>query len=89
MALPQTIDPASLNLSGIPAIATEPTTTTSVGATGMPNARVENVNRPVNPALGALFGGLLGYATGQNLGSGATGLTPINKPPTGTGIRIR
>ena len=65
MALPQTIDPASLNLSGTPAIATEPTTTTSVGGTGMPMPRIAMEKNTVNPLLGSLFGGLLGYAYGE------------------------
>ena len=86
MALPQSIDPITLNISGKPAISTvAPTQITSAGGVGMPDPTVENVNRPVNPLLGALFGGLLGYATGQNLGLGGSGLTPINRPQTGTG----
>ena len=73
MALPQSVDPTTLNLSGKPAISNvAPTQITSEGATGMPNPVVEDVNRPVNPFLGALFGGLLGYATQQNLGLGGT-----------------
>jgi len=69
MALPQSIDPITLNISGRPEISTvTPTQITSVGATGMPNPTIENVNRSVNPLLGALFGGLLGYATRENLG---------------------
>jgi uncharacterized membrane protein YgcG len=85
MALPQTIDPASLNLSGKPNISTAaPTQITSVGATGRPNATIENVNRPVNPMLGALFGGLLGYATRENLGLPGSTTRP-NTTPSGGG----
>jgi len=48
MALPQSIDPTSLNLSGKPAIATDPTTTTSAGATGMPMPRVAMEKNEIN-----------------------------------------
>jgi hypothetical protein len=70
MALPQTIDQSTLNLSGKPAIATAPTTTTSVGATGMPNPTIAQEKSNVSPLLGALVGGALGmkYAS-QNAGS--------------------
>ena len=37
MALPQSVDPSTLNLSGKPAIATAPTTTTSSGASNIQN----------------------------------------------------
>lgn len=71
MALPQTIDPTTLNISGKPAMATTTTpTTTSAGSLGMASPRVEDVKNEVSPALGALFGGMLGYAA-QNRGSGA------------------
>ena len=71
MALPQTIDQSTLNLSGKPSIATAPTTTTSSGASNIQNPRIENVKNEVSPLLGGLFGGLLGYAA-QNRGAGAT-----------------
>jgi hypothetical protein len=86
MALPQSIDPTTLNLSGKPALLdVAPTSVTSAGGTGMPNARVENVNRPVNPYLGALFGGLLGYATKENLGLGTPSGTGTRPPTTPSG----
>lgn len=85
MALPQSIDPTTLNLSGKPNMPSMPTSVTSAGGTGMPNARVENVNRPVNPLLGALFGGLLGYATKENLGLGAPSGTGTRPPTTPSG----
>jgi len=80
MALPQTIDPASLNLSGTPVIATAPTTTTSVGATGMPMPRVAMEKNEV--PLGA--GAILGYALGNLMGN--KGTTPVtgNRPTTNT-----
>jgi hypothetical protein len=70
MALPQTIDPSTLNLSGRPAMATTtaPSTTTSAGSPGYAMPRVEDVKNEVPPALGALFGGMLGYAA-ENRGS--------------------
>lgn len=72
MALPQTVDPTSLNLSGKPAIATAPTTTTSVGATGMPMPRVAMEKNEI--PLGA--GALLGYAFGNLMGNkGSSSLT--------------
>ena len=71
MALPQSVDPSTLNLSGKPAIATAPTTTTSSGASNIQNPRIENVKNEVSPLLGGLFGGLLGYAA-QNRGTSAT-----------------
>ena len=60
MALPQTVDPSTLNLSGKPAIATAPTTTTSAGGVGMPNPTIGMEKNTVSPLLGSLFGGLLG-----------------------------
>jgi hypothetical protein len=76
MALPQTVDPTSLNLSGKPAIATAPaTTTTTPASVGMPGPRIEDVSHEVNPLLGGLFSGLLAYAS-SNKG---------NKTGTGTG----
>ena len=61
MALPQSIDPSSLNLSGRPAIATDPTTTTSAVDLCMPNPTIGMEKNTVSPLLGSLFGGLLGY----------------------------
>ena len=85
MALPQTIDPTTLNLSGKPNMPSAPTSVTSAGGTGMTNARVEDVNRPVSPYLGALFGGLLGYATKENLGLGTPSGTGTRPPTTPSG----
>jgi hypothetical protein len=51
----------------------------------MTNARVEDVNRPVSPYLGALFGGLLGYATKENLGLGTPSGTGTRPPTTPSG----
>ena len=83
MALPQTVDPSTLNLSGKPAIATAPTTTTSSGASNIQNPKIENVKNEVSPLLGGLFGGLLGYAA-QNRGATTTGTGQTNTQ-TGTG----
>ena len=72
MALPQTIDQSTLNLTGKPAMATPPTTITSAGGTGMAAPKIENVKNEVSPLLGGLFGGLLGYAA-QNRGTTTAG----------------
>ena len=79
MALPQSIDPSSLNLSGRPAIATAPTTTTSAVDLGMPNPTIGMEKNTVSPLLGSLFGGLLGYAYGEK----NAGATAVNKPTGG------
>ena len=80
MALPQSIDPSSLNLSGRPAIATDPTTITSAVDLGMPNPTIGMEKNTVSPLLGSLFGGLLGYGYGQK----NAGTTAVNKPTGGT-----
>ena len=79
MALPQSIDPSSLNLSGRPAIATDPTTITSAVDLGMPNPTIGMEKNTVSPLLGSLFGGLLGYGYGQK----NAGTTAVNKPTGG------
>ena len=82
MALPQSIDPTSLNLSGKPAIATDPTTTTSAGAIGMPMPRVVMEKNEIPVGAGAL----LGYALGNLIGvkptttTGTTTNQQANKP---------
>jgi len=74
MALPQSVDPTTLNLSGKPALSTvAPSTITSAGATGMPMPTVA-MEKPEIP-LGA--GALLGYALGNLIG--------VRPTTTGTG----
>jgi hypothetical protein len=81
MALPQTVDPSTLNLSGKPTIATAPATTvTAPGGTLMQNPRIVDEKNEVSPLLGALFGGILGYAA-QNRGAGTA--QSANRPTTG------
>ena len=83
MALPQSVDPTTLNISGKPALSTvAPTTTTSAGATGMPMPTIAMEKNEV--PLGA--GALLGYALGNLMGNrGTTALTgtPTGNAPTG------
>jgi hypothetical protein len=75
MALPQTVDPTTLNISGKPQLSTvAPTAIISPGGTGMAAPRIEDVPHTVSPALGGLFGGLLGYAASRNAASGASGM---------------
>jgi hypothetical protein len=74
MALPQSIDPTTLNISGKPNIPTvAPLTTTSAGASGMPMPSIV-MEKPEIP-IGA--GALLGYALGN--------LTGVRPTTTGTG----
>ena len=74
MALPQSIDPITLNISGKPNIPTvAPLTTTSAGASGMPMPSIV-MEKPEIP-IGA--GALLGYALGN--------LTGVRPTTTGTG----
>lgn len=82
MALPQSIDPTSLNLSGKPAIATAPTTATSAVDLGMPNPTIGMEKNTVSPLLGSLFGGLLGYGYSQK-NAGATANKPTANTPSG------
>ena len=100
MALPQSVDPTTLNLTGKPAIATGPTTITSEATTGMPNPTIAQEKSNVSPLLGALFGAALGYKSSMASGAGNTNTTPTNnlpvkppvttpvtpKPPTGTTV---
>lgn len=66
MALPQSVDPTTLNLSGEPALSTvEPTTITSAGATGMPNPTIAMERNEIPSGVGAL----LGYALGNMMGN--------------------
>ena len=86
MALPQTVDPTSLNLSGKPAIATAPTTTVTTPASpGMPAPRVEDVPHEVSPLLGGLFSGLLAYASANRGNKAGTGTGTGTGAGTGTG----
>ena len=74
MALPQTVDPTTLNLSGKPAMATAPTTTTSSGASNIVNPTIAQEKSNVSPLLGALFGAGLGYKYSMaNQGAGGAG----------------
>lgn len=85
MALPQSVDPTTLNLSGKPAMATAPTTTTSEASTGMPNPTIVQEKSNVSPLLGALFGGALGmkYANSQ-AGKAGTGTGATNTSGSGS-----
>jgi len=85
MALPQSVDPTTLNLSGKPTMATAPTTTTSEASTGMPNPTIVQEKSNVSPLLGALFGGALGmkYANSQ-AGKAGTGTGATNTSGSGS-----
>ena len=87
MALPQTVDPTTLNLSGMPAMATAPTTTTSTSSAVVPNPTIAQEKSNVSPLLGALFGGALGmkYAASQ---AGKTGTATSGTGTSGTGSNI-
>ena len=81
MALPQSVDPTTLNLTGKPAIATGPTTITSEATTGMPNPTVAQEKSNVSPLLGALFGAGLGYkASMANQGNASANASNANQP---------
>ena len=71
MALPQSIDPTTLNLSGTSALSNvEPTSVTSAGASGMPNPTIAMERNEVPVGAGALLGYALGNLMG-NRGAGA------------------
>jgi hypothetical protein len=87
MALPQTVDPTTLNLSGKPTMATAPTAITSEASLGMPNPTIAQEKSNVSPLLGALFGGALGmkYAASQ---TGKTGTGTGGSGTSGSGSNI-
>ena len=73
MALTQSIDPSTLNLTGKPALSqVTPTPITSVGHTGMANPSIVEEKSQVSPAAGALLGGLLGLALNKMSGTTPT-----------------
>jgi hypothetical protein len=77
MALPQSVDPTTLNLSGKPALSTvAPSTITSAGATGMPNPTIAMETNEIPSGVGAL----LGFALGNMMGN--RGMFPLtgNRP---------
>lgn len=88
MALPQSIDPTTLNLSGTPALSSvEPTLVTSAGASGMPNPTIAMETNEVPVGAGALLGYALGSLMGNRGARAGTGNRPnqnANQPTTPT-----
>lgn len=79
MALPQTVDPSTLNLSGKPALSTATAPTiTSPGSAGMLNPTIAQEKTSVPPAAGALLGYVLGNYMDRTSGTAGTS--------TGTGV---
>jgi hypothetical protein len=80
MALPQSVDPTTLNLSGRPALSNvTPTSVTSAGASGMPNPTIAMETNEIPSGVGALLGYALGNLTG-NRGAGAGQQGTGNRP---------
>ena len=78
MALPQSVDPTTLNLSGKPALSNiAPSSVTSAGASGMVMPRVDMEKNEIPIGAGALLGYALGNLTGVKPTTAGTG--------TGTG----
>ena len=88
MALPQSIDPTTLNLSGTPALSSvEPTLVTSAGASGMPNPTIAMETNEVPVGAGALLGYALGSLMGNREARAGIGNRPnqnANQPTTPT-----